>query len=190
MFSYVLIACDGIWKIWDNGSVVAFIKETKDRLEKSLAGDQVSGKMVGCDADVNCFRRMLQDGIPPKDLHLRLCYILTAEAIKRGVQTTKVADMSRFVPGWHGSFGPAVYGPMHDIFSSIITLQGSECENFELNFHRCMEAYGHFVGLRYCDLEMRDLSECMYHTKAVCIDLFIALFSHIALQYLVPRNSS
>uniref|UniRef100_A0A5S6QK42 NADH dehydrogenase [ubiquinone] iron-sulfur protein 5 n=1 Tax=Trichuris muris TaxID=70415 RepID=A0A5S6QK42_TRIMR len=73
--------------------------------------------------------------------------------------------MSTATPGRPGTIGPLVSGPLQDIFARLLTMQGTPCENFELNYMRCVEAYGHMLAKRYCDLELRDFYECCYQTK-------------------------
>ncbi|KRX21340.1 Sushi, nidogen and EGF-like domain-containing protein 1 [Trichinella nelsoni] len=64
-----------------------------------------------------------------------------------------------------GLVGPLINGPLQDVFATMLTHQGTPCENFEMNYMRCMEAYGQILGKRYCDLELRDFYECVYKTK-------------------------
>ncbi|KAI6229030.1 Complex I-15 kDa [Aphelenchoides fujianensis] len=45
--------------------------------------------------------------------------------------------------------------------------QGQMCAFFESQFYRCMEAYGSKLGRKYCDLEHRDLHECVTKTKQI-----------------------
>ncbi|KFD56146.1 hypothetical protein M514_02924 [Trichuris suis] len=73
--------------------------------------------------------------------------------------------MSTATPGIPGTIGPWINGPLQDVFAKLLTMQGTPCENFELNYMRCLEAYGHILAKRYCDLELRDFYECYYKTK-------------------------
>ncbi|KRX21341.1 General transcription factor IIF subunit 1 [Trichinella nelsoni] len=79
-----------------------------------------------------------------------------------------------------GLVGPLINGPLQDVFATMLTHQGTPCENFEMNYMRCMEAYGQILGKRYCDLELRDFYECVYKTKRVnvCIEIDFASFVH------------
>ncbi|KRY19568.1 hypothetical protein T12_5418, partial [Trichinella patagoniensis] len=74
-------------------------------------------------------------------------------------------QMSLITPGRPGLVGPLINGPLQDVFATMLTHQGTPCENFEMNYMRCMEAYGQILGKRYCDLELRDFYECVYKTK-------------------------
>jgi NADH:ubiquinone oxidoreductase, NDUFS5-15kDa len=64
-------------------------------------------------------------------------------------------------------FRPLLRSPFTDYFSRITTLQLTHCADFEMNYWRCQEAYGYHLGRRYCDLEYRDMMECMHSQKQV-----------------------
>lgn len=42
-----------------------------------------------------------------------------------------------------------VYTPATDMTAGIMTYQGTICEQFELNFYRCTEAFGKLFTLSY-----------------------------------------
>jgi len=67
------------------------------------------------------------------------------------------------------SYVPPIMGfrtPVGDFLSNnMANLQGTRCEQFELNFYRCVEAFGLIASKRMCDLEYRDLYECAYQPK-------------------------
>ncbi|KAH7727591.1 CRE-NDUF-5 protein [Aphelenchoides avenae] len=44
-------------------------------------------------------------------------------------------------------------------------IKSTRCGFFEEQFYRCLEAYGTRLGRMYCDLERRDLKECMTGEK-------------------------
>ncbi|KAJ1355293.1 hypothetical protein KIN20_012632 [Parelaphostrongylus tenuis] len=51
-------------------------------------------------------------------------------------------------------------------FSTLLLLAcGRVCDFFKAQFFRCMEACGAKLGRLYCDLEHRDLKECVAHDK-------------------------
>jgi len=55
--------------------------------------------------------------------------------------------------------------PWSGLGQNLHTTQGTMCEQFELNFYRCVEAFGLHASKRKCDLEYRDLLECIYQRK-------------------------
>jgi len=57
------------------------------------------------------------------------------------------------------------YTPMSDAGQNIASHQGTMCEQFELNFYRCCEAFGMVASRRKCDLEYRDFVECVFQAK-------------------------
>uniref|UniRef100_A0A0K0DJA8 NADH dehydrogenase [ubiquinone] iron-sulfur protein 5 n=1 Tax=Angiostrongylus cantonensis TaxID=6313 RepID=A0A0K0DJA8_ANGCA len=64
---------------------------------------------------------------------------------------------------------PIVKAPLSDILaisqSQQFSFLGRICGFFEAQFFRCMEAYGAKLGRLYCDLEHRDLKECVTNDK-------------------------
>uniref|UniRef100_A0A915E479 NADH dehydrogenase [ubiquinone] iron-sulfur protein 5 n=1 Tax=Ditylenchus dipsaci TaxID=166011 RepID=A0A915E479_9BILA len=46
-----------------------------------------------------------------------------------------------------------------------ITKQGTPCGFFEMQYMRCMEAFGSKLGRKYCDFEFRDFKECVTNNK-------------------------
>ena len=46
--------------------------------------------------------------------------------------------------------------------------QETECGFFERNYYKCMEAFGMHLGRMHCQLEARDLTECVQQDKSVC----------------------
>uniref|UniRef100_A0A915IHU2 NADH dehydrogenase [ubiquinone] iron-sulfur protein 5 n=1 Tax=Romanomermis culicivorax TaxID=13658 RepID=A0A915IHU2_ROMCU len=69
---------------------------------------------------------------------------------------------------------PGPYGRLHagiridfinDIIGTTFDSQGTPCWKFELNYSRCMDAFGLHLGIRHCDLEFRDFFECTHDDK-------------------------
>uniref|UniRef100_A0A0K0G2J1 NADH dehydrogenase [ubiquinone] iron-sulfur protein 5 n=1 Tax=Strongyloides venezuelensis TaxID=75913 RepID=A0A0K0G2J1_STRVS len=60
---------------------------------------------------------------------------------------------------------PLVKTPITDILNLPFSQQGKVCGFFEAQFYRCLEAYGAKLGRKYCDLEHRDLKECITGDK-------------------------
>lgn len=60
---------------------------------------------------------------------------------------------------------PIFKAPISDILAISQSQQGRICGFFEAQFFRCMEAYGAKLGRLYCDLEHRDLKECITMDK-------------------------
>jgi len=58
-----------------------------------------------------------------------------------------------------------IHTPISNFGQNIINVQGTMCDQFELNFYRCCEAFGLVASKRKCDLEYRDLLECVYQNK-------------------------
>lgn len=71
--------------------------------------------------------------------------------------------------GIYGTIDSGIPTPLaRDVFGlSFLNAQHSICAQFEINYHRCLEAFGHHLGMRYCDLEYRDFLECTNNTKKV-----------------------
>ncbi|VDM55691.1 unnamed protein product [Angiostrongylus costaricensis] len=63
-----------------------------------------------------------------------------------------------------GTLTPIVKTPLSDI---LFSFSGRICGFFEAQFFRCMEAYGAKLGRLYCDLEHRDLKECVTNDKKI-----------------------
>jgi len=57
--------------------------------------------------------------------------------------------------------------PIDEWVTPNFSQQGLRCGQFELNYHKCMEAFGLNLGVRYCDLEWRDFMECITGDKKV-----------------------
>lgn len=60
---------------------------------------------------------------------------------------------------------PLIKTPLSDKFSLPLTNQRGYCGVFELQFYKCMEAFGAKLGRKYCDLEQRDFHECTSEEK-------------------------
>lgn len=67
----------------------------------------------------------------------------------------------------HQSFYPIFNAPFADLFSLHLHNQNNQCSMFELNYYRCMKAFGFNMGIRHCDLERRDYYECLTCIKQV-----------------------
>ncbi len=45
------------------------------------------------------------------------------------------------------------------------------CGFFEMQWYKCLEAYGARLGRKYCDIEHRDFAECVNHDKSIKVGL-------------------
>jgi hypothetical protein len=65
------------------------------------------------------------------------------------------------------------------IRSFNLSLQKNYCGFFEVNYWKCMDAFGAKLGMRHCQLEARDLTECMTNEKTVrfALTFFINIIS-------------
>lgn len=69
------------------------------------------------------------------------------------------------IDGTYTGLTPIIKTPISDAFNVAFSQQGRVCGFFEAQFYKCVEAYGAKLGRRYCDLEHRDLKECVTGDK-------------------------
>merc|ERR1711915_709027 len=63
-------------------------------------------------------------------------------------------------------FAPAFRTPFTDLTGGVLTHQSSDkCPHFEMNFVKCVEAYGHDKGKDKCQDYLDDLRECLNEQK-------------------------
>lgn len=53
------------------------------------------------------------------------------------------------------------------LYLNNFLVQQTNCGFFEAQYYTCLEAFGTKLGYIYCDLEHRDLGECITHQKKV-----------------------
>lgn len=80
----------------------------------------------------------------------------------------------------YGPYAQAYFGIPNPVGSDVfgqtfVNAQHSTCAQFELNWHHCLEAFGQYLGVRYCDLEFRDFKECVSHDKKASVGLITTL---------------
>ncbi|KAK7084141.1 NADH:ubiquinone oxidoreductase, NDUFS5-15kDa, partial [Halocaridina rubra] len=66
------------------------------------------------------------------------------------------------------TYGPVFRTPFTDLSSTFLTHQAADkCNNFEMNYVKCIEAYGMGKGEARCRDYMDDLRECQLQLKQI-----------------------
>ena len=64
-------------------------------------------------------------------------------------------------------FEPVIRTRFTDMAATIFTSQGTKCQDFEMRYAECMEAYGKAIGTKKCQDFKDDLNECLFAAKQV-----------------------
>ncbi|PAV83885.1 hypothetical protein WR25_17969 [Diploscapter pachys] len=62
---------------------------------------------------------------------------------------------------------PLLNLPISEDIRATGAMQHRHCGFFEMQWYKCLEAYGARLGRKYCDIEHRDFAECVNHDKSI-----------------------